>query len=1211
MNRHTRSLAVLAALALVACSDDDGPLFTDAGVDAGPPPDGGMDSGPIDVGSVDTLSPTVVSTDPGDLATDVAFDADLTITFSEPMAMTGRLVALSGAEELALDAPSWDAETLTVSPTSDWPEGRVAVALLDFEDEAGNPLPTYRFSFDTSPTPPAVTSATPDEGSTVSPRTTEIQLDFDEPMDNTSGALTLDGDATVTGSRWLDADTIAFTVEGLAYEASYRATLDAFRDRRGNPLDPEPVLGDGVLDFDTGADTDGPRVTDASPAEGQLDVDPGSGTVTIVFDEPMDTSVGTATLEVGADATALDATWDGDTTLRLDVGGLLVPNQPHRVVLDGYTDVLGNALDTSFYLDDGALDFEVSRDLLPPFVGFSDPLDGSSNGSFRRDTIVVFFSEEMDPATTEVTLESDRGDFPATGTWNVGNTRLTLDVTDQLFAGETYRIDFSAFADLRGTPLDTDHPYLGDGVLEWTLADPTGESCRDALTAAQATMEDDALVWTVRNLDARLYDGSASCDPTPEGNDSVVRYTKTTDAASEGGTWLRVEVEGSEPNLEVLATTCDPTDAAAERLRCIFSEDGVGDKNRWVSFHDVGPGDYFVWFGSTDDLPESDYTVRIEEVAAPPEGETCADPWDTSSDIFTAGTGDEIGTWAIPYASVDGYDRGVSLGDDATPQCDNQVGFQPIEYPLTGADGVIQLAKASDDSVLEIEFTASGELGDSISDATAELLSTCDPLDAAAESLTCYADIAYSSSRLFRTHAEGPAGDYWLWVAADRHNWELLALDVTVSEIPATPGDSCASAIPLTEGSNAVTTPGTQRFFVPSCFDEETLTTSRPPLTWYRFSTTDQLTSFRATAALDEGEPVEVPIALVDGTTREELGCYDETPPGSTLAFWQGAGNEVCLAVESGSVTAIDVTSRGYDGVGQTVTDLAIERPLSDTGSELSWTSDYWMTLTPTTLYMGSTSSRGILQAPRGGMVRGEFLDAGLTSAELGNDGVSIGEAVFLLEDGTLDAGEPRIHRAIDSSGLLSVTAWDTGNSFPEDDANALAYDGTDLVFATQSSSSSDPDTTFYAVSPTAPDTGRLLGSNEHLDNVAGLAVDDTWIYATGNIDDDTDTDGVYRIARADLGNPATLPELIALVNVDATRAKLALHTTGTTTYVYFRDDDGQLHVADVGGAPQYLGVLSTLGRAGDEAFTYDATADAIYLFESETISNGRIVRLD
>ena len=364
------------------------------------------------------------------------------------------------------------------------------------------------------------------------------------------------------------------------------------------------------------------------------------------------------------------------------------------------------------------------------------------------------------------------------------------------------------------------------------------------------------------------------------------------------------------------------------------------------------------------------------------------------------------------------------------------------------------------------------------------------------------------------------------------------------------------------------------------------------------------------TAVDDGGDPADVPAALIDASTREEMSCYDETPPASALSAWAGAGREVCVAVQSGTTTAIEVRSSNYDGIGRTVTDLMIDRPLNSSGSEVSWASDYWLSVTPTTLYMGSTTSLGILQAPRSGGVRAESLTAGLTSRELGNDGVNVGEAVFVLDDATRAPGEARIHRAINGSGLLSVTPWDTGNAFVNDDSDALAYDGTELIFATSSSTTSDPDTQFYAVSPGAPNSGRTLGSNSRLFNVAGIAVDATYIYAAGNLDDDTDLDGIYRIARADLGTPSTVPELVALVNVDLTRARLALYTSPTTTYLYFRDDDGNVHVADVSGAtPLYLGVFSDLGRGGDDALTI--TGDSLYLFESETVSNGRLVRFD
>jgi hypothetical protein len=82
---------------------------------------------------------------------------------------------------------------------------------------------------------------------------------------------------------------------------------------------------------------------------------------------------------------------------------------------------------------------------------------------------------------------------------------------------------------------------------------------------------------------------------------------------------------------------------------------------------------------------------------------------------------------------------------------------------------------------------------------------------------------------------------------------------------------------------------------------------------------------------------------------------------------------------------------------------------------------------------------------------------------------------------------------------------------------------------------------------------------------------------------------------------------------VDASHASLALDSLTSPRYLYARDDDGNLHVfADPGGAsPRHLGIVSTLGDSSDYAMAYDAVAGALILFESETVSTGRFVRLD
>src|SRR5690606_8698525 len=134
---------------------------------------------------------------------------------------------------------------------------------------------------------------------------------------------------------------------------------------------------------------------------------------------------------------------------------------------------------------------------------------------FRAPSIVVVFSEAMDTSMTSVEVSDGTSTFTANGTWSLAGTRLTLDVAGKLYASRTYHIDFSQFRDAGGTLLDTEHAYLGDGVLDFTLAPPTGENCRDALTVAEATSNSGGVVeWVLAQGVATDVDGSETCRPS-------------------------------------------------------------------------------------------------------------------------------------------------------------------------------------------------------------------------------------------------------------------------------------------------------------------------------------------------------------------------------------------------------------------------------------------------------------------------------------------------------------------------------------------------------------------------------------------------------------------------------------------------------------------------------------------------------------------------
>src|SRR5690606_32089378 len=129
----------------------------------------------------------------------------------------------------------------------------------------------------------------------------------------------------------------------------------------------------------------------------------GTPSIVLVFDEPMDTSAGTATLLAGGLETALAGTWsDGDRRLTLPVAGRLYPNTAHSVLLEGFADTAGNRLDTEAYLGDGRLDFDTGADATVPTVVFSYPNEGSRTSDHHLATIEIAFDRAMDQGVTTV-----------------------------------------------------------------------------------------------------------------------------------------------------------------------------------------------------------------------------------------------------------------------------------------------------------------------------------------------------------------------------------------------------------------------------------------------------------------------------------------------------------------------------------------------------------------------------------------------------------------------------------------------------------------------------------------------------------------------------------------------------------------------------------------------------------------------------------------
>ncbi len=284
-------------------------------------------------------APVVQSTTPVGGATDVTRDANLSVTFSEPVDVAGGWFDVSCATSQGhAAAVSGGPLTFTLDPDTDFAYDEscsLRVYAQNVTDQDTNDPPNlmaadYIATFQTVAAPPDqapdVQSTSPDNGATDVARDADISVTFDEPVDVSgawydikcpSGSHT----ATVTGGP------LTFTLDpttDFAYDESCRFTV--FRqnvtDQDTNDP-PNEMAADHVATFQTVAAPpvidDAPAVQSTSPADGATDV-PRDANLSVTFSEPVDVSSGWYDITCATSQGHTAAVSGGPLTFSLDPG---------------------------------------------------------------------------------------------------------------------------------------------------------------------------------------------------------------------------------------------------------------------------------------------------------------------------------------------------------------------------------------------------------------------------------------------------------------------------------------------------------------------------------------------------------------------------------------------------------------------------------------------------------------------------------------------------------------------------------------------------------------------------------------------------------------------------------------------------------------------------------------------------------------------------
>lgn len=192
-------------------------------------------------------APTVVSTDPANLATNVALDKVLSVQFSEamdPLSLTTSTFTLTDGTTPVTGTVSYAGTTATFTPTAALVANTTYTATITqgATSASGTPIgATYAWSFETAAAP-MVTSSDPANSATNVALNKVLSVEFSEAMDpatiSTSSFTLMRGTTAVTGSVSYTGTTATFTpVSNLLSGTTYTATItNAAQNLSGIPL---------------------------------------------------------------------------------------------------------------------------------------------------------------------------------------------------------------------------------------------------------------------------------------------------------------------------------------------------------------------------------------------------------------------------------------------------------------------------------------------------------------------------------------------------------------------------------------------------------------------------------------------------------------------------------------------------------------------------------------------------------------------------------------------------------------------------------------------------------------------------------------------------------------------------------------------------------------------------------------------------------------
>jgi methionine-rich copper-binding protein CopC len=397
-------------------------------------------------------APSVTATTPTNGATNVALNSNLSVTFSEPVNVTGNWFQIvcptTGTRNVADTVVTGGPTTFTINPNADFTFNETCsvtvfaaqVSDQDSADPPDNMTANFVFSFTTIDAAPTVSATNPTNGATNRAANTNIDVTFSEPVNVTGNWFQIV--CTVSGTRNV-ADTVVtggpttFTINpntDFTQNESCTVTIFAAQVTDQDTNDPpDNMAANFVFSFSIDA---APSVTATTPTNGATQ-QANNTNISITFSEPVNVT-GNWFQIVGA------------TSGTRNVADTVVTGGPTTFSINPNTDFAnGESVTVTVFAaqvsDQDANDppdnmlsnfvFSFTIDQAPS-VTTTVPTNGSINVS-KTANIVINFSENVTATTSSFTIECPApGNLQAFTVSGSGTNQITLDPTSNLPQGQ-------------------------------------------------------------------------------------------------------------------------------------------------------------------------------------------------------------------------------------------------------------------------------------------------------------------------------------------------------------------------------------------------------------------------------------------------------------------------------------------------------------------------------------------------------------------------------------------------------------------------------------------------------------------------------------------------------------------------------------------------------------------------------------------------------